>query len=171
MAKDKGGHGSEGRGGGAFGRSAFQGKLTSKGIVKVSVNPAKLGYRMADIGAGGKEHNVQTGGAPMAAHQTGVEAARDTPRTELDPATAASRGAFQQLGTPDGSKSLAERFPTTNPDSNFKPQSGGSDMDKARANLIAARGNPLQPFAAGMRTPQVAAMSGMTPLGIKPQGK
>lgn len=45
--KDAKGHGSNKRG----------------GMAKVSVDPAKLGFRMADIGPGGKEHNVVTGGA------------------------------------------------------------------------------------------------------------
>ncbi len=51
--KDAKGHGSNKRGGGS-------GKMA-----KVSVDPSKLGFRMADIGPGGKEHNVVTGGAAM----------------------------------------------------------------------------------------------------------
>ena len=31
-----------------------------KGMVRISVNPSKIGHRMADIGPGGKEHNVKT---------------------------------------------------------------------------------------------------------------
>ena len=34
-----------------------------KPMVKVQVDPKKLGYRVADIGPGGKEHNVKTYGA------------------------------------------------------------------------------------------------------------
>lgn len=46
--KDARGHGSNGRG----------------GMARVSVDPSKIGYRIADIGAGGKEHNVVvTGGS------------------------------------------------------------------------------------------------------------
>jgi hypothetical protein len=46
-----------------------------RGKAKVSVDPSKLGFRMADIGAGRTEHNVVTGGAwgdKAAAHQAGV---------------------------------------------------------------------------------------------------
>jgi hypothetical protein len=50
MAKDAGGHGSEARG-------SEGGK---QGMAKVSVT-RPVGYRIADIGKGGKEFNVQTG--------------------------------------------------------------------------------------------------------------
>ena len=58
MAKDAKGHGSEGR-----------------GAAQVSVT-RPIGYRIADIGPGGKEHNVQTGTNTVAdiAHAAGVSA-------------------------------------------------------------------------------------------------
>lgn len=58
--KDAKGHGSDSRG----------------GMARVSVNPNKLGFRIADIGPGGKEHNVQTGGAWDAAHEARYQSAR-----------------------------------------------------------------------------------------------
>lgn len=51
MAKDAKGHGSDARG----------------GPVKISVDPSKIGYRIADIGPGGREHNVTYGGDAAAA--------------------------------------------------------------------------------------------------------
>lgn len=71
MAKDAKGHGSNTRGGKA----------------QVSVDPSKLGYRIADIGAGGAEHNVQTGGA-WAAHQL----ARGNPHAVPPPVHAGASG-------------------------------------------------------------------------------
>lgn len=71
MAKDAKGHGSEKRGGG--------------GKAKVSVDPAKIGYRMWDTGPGNSEHNVQTGGAWNADHEAAFQLARDNPKAAPAP--------------------------------------------------------------------------------------
>lgn len=44
-----------------------------KKMTRVSVSPAKIGHRMADIGPGGKEYNVKTGGAWTAAHEAAYQ--------------------------------------------------------------------------------------------------
>lgn len=63
MAKDAKGHGSDKRGGG-------------KAVV--SVDPSKIGFRIADIGPGGTEHNVKTDTAWDKAHGGADRAAAGT---------------------------------------------------------------------------------------------
>lgn len=44
-------------------REEFVGEAKKKPMIKISVPPEKLGYKVADIGPGGKEYNVKTYGA------------------------------------------------------------------------------------------------------------
>lgn len=105
MAKDAKGHGSEGRG----------------GPVTVSVDPSKIGYRIADIGPGGVERNITYGGDAAAA----ATLAQGHPKSAPVPVHGGA------TGRGDASAGAGKRITILHQDGEYAVPNGGGKGGKA----------------------------------------